>query len=188
MYLPGACGCFNAGQNRPVETREDGSYPRSAVRDRTRAHAARSQVGGGVQDTLADTIQHGVEPVGRQRPDAIGNPFSMSDRKHTEGPEKVVMTHRSGADDECFPRERQLRRYRLDATSGAMGEDDRLGNALLQGFQCFRKRSATRLTDRFELESELTRTSRIASAIRSAVVDGVFILNYLRWIKLSDAR
>ena len=59
-------------QNRPVETREDGCYSRAAVRDRTRAHAARPQVGGGVQNTLADTIQHGIKPVGRQSPDAIG--------------------------------------------------------------------------------------------------------------------
>ncbi len=34
-----------------------------------------------------------------------------------------MVTHRSGADDACFPRERQLRCDRSDAACGTMDED-----------------------------------------------------------------
>jgi hypothetical protein len=67
-------------QDRRVHSREDGGDPRSAVRDRTGAQAARPHVGGGVQDTLADTIHDGVDPVGRQSPDATGDALARRDR------------------------------------------------------------------------------------------------------------
>ncbi len=85
-----------------------------------------------MQDTLADTIQHGVDPIGGQSPDPTDDTVSMRDRKHSDGPQKLVVPRRSGANDASFPRERQLRRHRPDAASRAMDEDG-LSRLDLQG-------------------------------------------------------